>query len=122
MAGIASAFVVSTTSTTVAAAGISTTTAATSVTILYVNKPHVVLEFENTTGTDVNIARLPVTIAGDGTTTTGTAAYWRTIPGNSYRVVDIKANGVMLGPAVYKVFADSTPASGLLNMIVWPNK
>jgi ethanolamine utilization protein EutQ (cupin superfamily) len=122
LSGIASAFSVTPTSTTVAAAAISTTTAATSVTVGYQNKPAVQLWFQNTTNTAVNLVRLPILIAADGTTVAGTAGYFITIPAASQLAFDLKANAVAFGPAVWKVYADGTPASGTFVMITVPNK
>ncbi len=122
MSGISSFHIVAPISTTVAAAAISTTTLATGVTIAYVATPHVMLEFENTTGTQVFIGRTPITINGQGTTVAGTQVYFRPIPANSMRVSDLKTNGIAYGPAIYKVFAASTPASGELVMITTANK
>ncbi len=122
MGGIASTFSVTPTSSTVAASGISHTTIATSDTVGYQNKPAAKMWFQNTTNTAVNLVRLPILIAGDGTTVAGTAAYFMTIPSASIVPFELKTNGIAFGPAVWKVYADGTPASGTFTMITVPTK
>lgn len=117
MAGIDSHFRVAPVSTTVAGTAVNVTTPATAITVLYVNADHVMLGFENTTNVAVIISRQPVTVAGNSTTVTGTAAYFKTVPAGAYRVFDVKANTVAFGPAVYGVYAAATPASGIVEMI-----
>lgn len=122
MGGIASAFSVTPVSTTVAAASISHTTVATSDTVVYQNNPAVQVWFQNTTNTAVNVVRLPILIAGDGTTVAGTAGYFVTVPAASFMAFDLKTNAVAFGPAVWKVYADGTPSSGTFVCITVPNK
>lgn len=122
MAGIASAFSVTPTSTTVAASSISHTTVATSDTVWYQNKPASQIWFQNTTNTAVNVVRMPITIDGQGTTVAGTAGYFVTVPASGFMAFDLKTNGVSFGPAVWKVYADGTPASGTFIMITVPTK
>jgi hypothetical protein len=122
MSGIDSAFSVTPTSVTVAAASISHTTVAASDTVGYQNKPAVQVWFQNTTNTAINVVRQPILIDGQGTTVAGTAAYFITVPSASFMAFDLKSNSVFFGPAVWKVYADGTPSSGTFVMITVPNK
>lgn len=116
MAGIASHWQVSATSMTVAGTAVSTTTAATSITVLTTNKDTVQIGIENTTNVQVFISQAPVDRAG----VVGTAVYRKAIPAGGYRVLDLKGNGVAFGPSVWGVYAASTPASGIVEIVAVP--
>lgn len=122
MSGIASSFSVAPVSTTIAATTISTTTLATAKTIAYVSTPHVQIGFENTGDVDVFVTRTPINIDNNGVTVAGTQVYFKAVPATSYRVLDVKANAVHFGPAIYKVYAASTPGSGILEIVTLANK
>lgn len=122
MGGIASSFSVNPTSLTIAAASINTTTLATAVTVGYQDKPCAMLWISNHSSTPINLGRVPITIDGQGTTVAGTIKFWDVIPAGAYKAYDFKSDGVHLGPNVWKIYADATPASGTVVIIPVPNK
>lgn len=122
MGGIASAFVVSPVSLTLAGSSINQTSVAASVTVGFASKPVAQLWFTNTSNTEVNVVRVPITINGQGVTVAGTAAYMTTVPAGGFRAYDYKSNGIVLEPSVFKAYAAGTPASGTFVVEVAYNK
>lgn len=124
MGGIPAHFIVNPSATTKVATSITAgnTTPATAVSVHYMDKPHVTIGFENTSATEIQVSRQPITINGQGTTVAGTAVYFMTLPPYSFRTRDIKANSIGYGPAVYGIYGANIPASGTVCLYSDPAK
>jgi hypothetical protein len=91
-----------------AAAALSATTAGTAHAVLTTTKDSVLVSIENTTDAELMVTR-------DGVD-------FKRMPAGSFRVFDVKADGVAFGPYVWGVYEIGNPTSGFIEIVALPHR